>query len=124
MMIMKYKLTYPSGTATAYLINNFHSPKEAKLAKKEVDVLLKSFSFVFAFYQWFFYAADGCGFSCIATFGLKAYAHDTSQKESKKSYQTCKGNNNWNTEHLQEDFSMSCMEGNDQMEHIKARHFL
>ncbi|WMV30811.1 hypothetical protein MTR67_024196 [Solanum verrucosum] len=27
MMIMKYKLTYPSGTATAYLINCFHTPK-------------------------------------------------------------------------------------------------
>lgn len=33
MMIMKYKLTYPSGTATAYLINSFHTPKGAKLAK-------------------------------------------------------------------------------------------
>ena len=33
MMIMKLKLTYPSGTATAYLINSFHTPKEAKLAK-------------------------------------------------------------------------------------------
>lgn len=32
-MIMKYKLTYPSGTATAYLINSFHTPKGAKLAK-------------------------------------------------------------------------------------------
>ncbi|XP_028088256.1 probable metal-nicotianamine transporter YSL17 [Camellia sinensis] len=33
MMILKYKLTYPSGTATAYLINSFHTPKGAKLAK-------------------------------------------------------------------------------------------
>lgn len=33
MMIMKLKLTYPSGTATAYLINSFHTPKGAKLAK-------------------------------------------------------------------------------------------
>lgn len=31
-MILKYKLTYPSGTATAYLINSFHTPKGAKLA--------------------------------------------------------------------------------------------
>ncbi|CAN6549936.1 unnamed protein product [Malus baccata var. baccata] len=77
MMIMKYKLTYPSGTATAYLINSFHTPKGAKLAKKQVAVLFKTFcfTFVFAFFQWFFAAADGCGFSSFPTFGLKAYAH-------------------------------------------------
>uniref|UniRef100_A0A6N2LLI7 Uncharacterized protein n=1 Tax=Salix viminalis TaxID=40686 RepID=A0A6N2LLI7_SALVM len=32
-MIIDYKLTYPSGTATAYLINSFHTPAGAKLAK-------------------------------------------------------------------------------------------
>lgn len=32
MMIIKYKLTYPTGTATAYLINSFHTPRGAKLA--------------------------------------------------------------------------------------------
>lgn len=32
-MIIDYKLTYPSGTATAHLINSFHTPKGAKLAK-------------------------------------------------------------------------------------------
>ncbi|KAE9455544.1 hypothetical protein C3L33_12554, partial [Rhododendron williamsianum] len=59
MMILKYKLTYPSGTATAYLINSFHTPKGAKLAN--------------ALFQWFFAAADGCGFGSIPTFGLQAY---------------------------------------------------
>ncbi|KAL0004956.1 hypothetical protein SO802_012517 [Lithocarpus litseifolius] len=75
MMILRYKLTYPSGTATAYLINSFHTPKGAKLAKKQVAVLFKTFcfSFVFAFFQWFFVAADGCGFSSFPTFGLQAY---------------------------------------------------
>ncbi|XVE49756.1 hypothetical protein DITRI_Ditri01bG0107100 [Diplodiscus trichospermus] len=74
-MILKYKLTYPSGTATAYLINSFHTPKGAKLAKKQVAVLFKSFAFsiVFAFFQWFYTAADGCGFSSFPTFGLQAY---------------------------------------------------
>ncbi|KAE8691446.1 putative metal-nicotianamine transporter YSL7 [Hibiscus syriacus] len=74
-MILKYKLTYPSGTATAYLINSFHTPKGAKLAKKQVLVLFKSFafSFVFAFFQWFYTALDGCGFSSFPTFGLQAY---------------------------------------------------
>ncbi|KAI4319977.1 hypothetical protein MLD38_033507 [Melastoma candidum] len=36
MMILKYKLTYPSGTATAFLINSFHTPKGAKLARKQI----------------------------------------------------------------------------------------
>ncbi|XWS54324.1 hypothetical protein CRYUN_Cryun10bG0080200 [Craigia yunnanensis] len=74
-MILKYKLTYPSGTATAYLINSFHTPKGAKLAKKQVAVLFKSFvfSFVFAFFQWFYTAVDGCGFSNFPTFGIQAY---------------------------------------------------
>ncbi|KAI4356960.1 hypothetical protein L6164_000937 [Bauhinia variegata] len=74
-MILKYKLTYPSGTATAHLINSFHTPKGAKLAKKQVAVLFKSFcfSFVFAFFQWFFAAGDDCGFVSFPTFGLQAY---------------------------------------------------
>jgi len=32
-MIVDYKLTYPSGTATAVLINGFHTPKGDKQAK-------------------------------------------------------------------------------------------
>ncbi|XP_022865576.1 probable metal-nicotianamine transporter YSL7, partial [Olea europaea var. sylvestris] len=75
MMILKYKLTYPSGTATAYLINSFHTRKGEKLAKKQVMTLFKSFcfSFLFACFQWFFAAADGCGFSSFPTFGLQAF---------------------------------------------------
>ncbi|KAK7349004.1 hypothetical protein VNO80_23824 [Phaseolus coccineus] len=76
LMILKYKLTYPSGTATALLVNSLHTPKGAKLAKKQVAVLFKSFSgsFVFGFFQWFFTAGDDCGFSSFPTFGLKAYS--------------------------------------------------
>ncbi|KAL9324806.1 hypothetical protein ACSQ67_005451 [Phaseolus vulgaris] len=76
LMILKYKLTYPSGTATALLVNSLHTPKGAKLAKKQVVVLFKSFSgsFVFGFFQWFFTAGDDCGFSSFPTFGLKAYS--------------------------------------------------
>uniref|UniRef100_A0A7N0ULH9 Metal-nicotianamine transporter YSL7 n=1 Tax=Kalanchoe fedtschenkoi TaxID=63787 RepID=A0A7N0ULH9_KALFE len=75
-MILKYKLTYPSGTATAYLMNSFHTPRGAQMAKKQVTTLFKSFcgSFAFAFFRWFFAAADGCGFSSFPTFGLQAYA--------------------------------------------------
>ncbi|GAA0158229.1 transporter [Lithospermum erythrorhizon] len=77
MMILRYKLTYPSGTATAYLVNSFHTPKGAKLAKKQVGSLFKSFgfSFIFGFFQWFFTGGDSCGFSQFPTFGLKAFAH-------------------------------------------------
>jgi hypothetical protein len=32
-MVIDYKLTYPSGTATALLINSFHTPKGAEIAR-------------------------------------------------------------------------------------------
>lgn len=74
-MVIDYKLIYPSGTATAYLINSFHTPQGAKLAKKQVKALGKffSFSFLWGFFQWFFTSGDGCGFASFPTFGLKAY---------------------------------------------------
>uniref|UniRef100_A0A453CH43 Uncharacterized protein n=1 Tax=Aegilops tauschii subsp. strangulata TaxID=200361 RepID=A0A453CH43_AEGTS len=61
-MIVDYKLTYPSGTATAYLINGFHTPEGAKLA-----------NFLWGFFQWFYTAGDGCGFQNFPTLGLQAY---------------------------------------------------
>ncbi|XP_071701760.1 probable metal-nicotianamine transporter YSL7 [Rutidosis leptorrhynchoides] len=74
-MIIDFKLIYPSGTATAHLINSFHTPQGAKLAKKQVSALGKffSFSFLWSFFQWFF-ASNGeeCGFANFPTFGLKA----------------------------------------------------
>ncbi|KAL3512421.1 hypothetical protein ACH5RR_025138 [Cinchona calisaya] len=74
-MVIDFKLTYPSGTATAHLINSFHTPEGAKLAKKQVRELGKffSFSFLWGFFQWFFTAGDDCGFASFPTFGLKAY---------------------------------------------------
>ncbi|XP_043715767.1 probable metal-nicotianamine transporter YSL7 isoform X2 [Telopea speciosissima] len=74
-MIIDFKLIYPSGTATAHLINSFHTPQGAKLAKKQVKALGKffSFSFLWAFFQWFFTAGDNCGFIDFPTFGLKAF---------------------------------------------------
>ncbi|CAH9098353.1 unnamed protein product [Cuscuta epithymum] len=76
-MIIDFKLTYPSGTATAHLINSFHTPLGAKLAKKQVKILGKffSFSFLWGFFQWFFKAGDDCGFLNFPTFGLEAYKH-------------------------------------------------
>lgn len=76
-MIIDFKLTYPSGTATAYLINSFHTTEGARLAKKQVRTLGKffSFSFLWGFFQWFFTAGDNCGFVSFPTFGLKAYEY-------------------------------------------------
>ncbi|CAI9780459.1 unnamed protein product [Fraxinus pennsylvanica] len=76
-MIVDFKLTYPSGTATAHLINSFHTPEGAKLAKKQVRELGKflSFSFLWSFFQWFFTATDDCGFQKFPTFGLKAFEY-------------------------------------------------
>ena len=36
-MVIDYKLTYPSGTATAMLINSFHTTSGAELAEYETD---------------------------------------------------------------------------------------
>ncbi|XP_042486242.1 metal-nicotianamine transporter YSL2-like [Macadamia integrifolia] len=76
-MIIDYKLAYPSGTATAVLINGFHTPKGDKIAKKQVHGFLKFFSisFIWGFFQWF-YSGGGeqkCGFSQFPTFGLQAW---------------------------------------------------
>ncbi|KAG6515678.1 hypothetical protein ZIOFF_026107 [Zingiber officinale] len=74
-MIIDYKLIYPSGTATAYLINGFHTPQGENLAKKQVKTLGKLFlfSFLWGLFQWFYKSGDGCGFEAFPTFGLKAY---------------------------------------------------
>ncbi|XP_023001779.1 probable metal-nicotianamine transporter YSL7 isoform X2 [Cucurbita maxima] len=76
-MVVDFKLTYPSGTATAHLINSFHTPRGAALAKKQVRMLGRFFSlsFLWGFFQWFFQAADGCGFAHFPTFGLQARAN-------------------------------------------------
>ncbi|KAK7384948.1 hypothetical protein VNO78_30651 [Psophocarpus tetragonolobus] len=75
MMIIDYKLTYPSGTATAVLINGFHTPKGDKMAKKQVRGFMRFFScsFLWSFFQWFYAGGNQCGFSQFPTFGLKAW---------------------------------------------------
>ncbi|KAH9610854.1 hypothetical protein KSS87_001997 [Heliosperma pusillum] len=74
-MIIDYKLSYPSGTATAVLINGFHTPKSDKMAKKQVHGFMKYFSisFLWGFFQWFYTGGAQCGFSQFPTFGLKAW---------------------------------------------------
>ncbi|KAJ3689233.1 hypothetical protein LUZ61_018397 [Rhynchospora tenuis] len=74
-MIIDFKLIYPSGTATAHLINSFHTPHGAKVAKKQVKTLGKFFvfSFLWGFFQWFYTGGDDCGFKAFPTLGLQAY---------------------------------------------------
>lgn len=38
-MIIDYKLAYPSGTATAVLINGFHTPKGDEMAKYAISFM-------------------------------------------------------------------------------------
>ncbi|PRQ16679.1 putative oligopeptide transporter, OPT superfamily [Rosa chinensis] len=73
-MIVDLKLTYPSGLATAVLINGFHTQGD-KMAKKQVHGFMKYFSvsFVWGFFKWFYEASENCGFSQFPTFGLKAW---------------------------------------------------
>lgn len=72
-MIVDLKLTYPSGLATAVLINGFHTRGD-KMAKKQVRGFIKYFSisFFWGFFQWFFSGKENCGFSHFPTFGLQA----------------------------------------------------
>lgn len=75
-MVIDYKLTYPSGTATALLINSFHTNTGAELAGKQVHCLGKylSISFVWSFFKWFFSGVgDSCGFDNFPTLGLAAF---------------------------------------------------
>lgn len=74
--IMRHNLTFPSGTATAHLINTIHTPHGAKQASKQVSALLKTFLVTMAWsvFQWFFAGGGGatCGFHAFPTFGLAA----------------------------------------------------
>ncbi|CAA6667856.1 unnamed protein product [Spirodela intermedia] len=75
-MVIDYKLTYPSGTATAMLINSFHTNTGAELAGKQVHCLGKylSISFFWSCFKWFFSGiGDSCGFDNFPTLGLAAY---------------------------------------------------
>ncbi|KAH8519449.1 hypothetical protein Peur_038392 [Populus x canadensis] len=75
-MVMDYKLTYPSGTATAMLINSFHTNTGAELAGKQVSCLGKylSISLVWSCFKWFFSGVgDSCGFDNFPSLGLMLF---------------------------------------------------
>ncbi|KAJ1404002.1 Oligopeptide transporter, OPT superfamily [Sesbania bispinosa] len=73
-MIVDLKLPYPSGLATAVLINGFHTQGD-KMAKKQVRGFMKYFSisFLWGLFKWFFSGIEDCGFEQFPTFGLKAW---------------------------------------------------
>ncbi|CAN0840847.1 Metal-nicotianamine transporter YSL1 [Linum grandiflorum] len=73
-MIVDMELTYPSGLATAVLINGFHNRGD-KMAKKQVRGFMNYFSmsFVWALFKWFYAKTEECGFNQFPTFGLKAW---------------------------------------------------
>lgn len=73
-VIVDLKLTYPSGLATAVLINGFHSQGD-QMAKKQVGGFMKYFSisFLWGFFQWFYSGKQSCGFKQFPTFGLQAW---------------------------------------------------
>uniref|UniRef100_A0A2P2MUF4 Uncharacterized protein MANES_11G087100 n=1 Tax=Rhizophora mucronata TaxID=61149 RepID=A0A2P2MUF4_RHIMU len=75
-MVVDYKLTYPSGTATAMLINSFHTSTGAELAGKQVRCLGKylSISLAWSCFKWFFSGiGDSCGFDNFPTLGLALF---------------------------------------------------
>ncbi|KAK4392855.1 putative metal-nicotianamine transporter YSL6 [Sesamum angolense] len=75
-MVLEYKLTYPSGTATAMLINSFHTNTGAELARKQVSCLGKylSISFCWSCFKWFFSGiGDSCGFDNFPSLGLTLF---------------------------------------------------
>lgn len=75
-LIVDYKLTYPSGTATAVLINSFFTPHGFNQAQEQIRCLAKYFSlsFFFSLFKWNFSGPQGeCGFDKFPSLGIKAY---------------------------------------------------
>uniref|UniRef100_A0A0D3GYE3 Uncharacterized protein n=1 Tax=Oryza barthii TaxID=65489 RepID=A0A0D3GYE3_9ORYZ len=78
MMIIRHRLTFPSGTATAHLINSFHTPHGAKQARQQVVTLFKSLgaTVLWPIFQWFFAGGKNCGFQIFPTLAWRHIAAD------------------------------------------------
>ncbi|KAF6983137.1 hypothetical protein CFC21_001412 [Triticum aestivum] len=74
-MILDYRLLFPTGTAQAHLINSFHTPQGAIVAKMQVATIFKLFigSFSWTSFAWLYASGKGCGFSSFPLFGLEMY---------------------------------------------------
>ncbi|RVW14893.1 Metal-nicotianamine transporter YSL1 [Vitis vinifera] len=71
-MIIDYRLTYPSGTATAVLINVIN-PEFSLQEAGSGFMKYFSMSLFWGFFQWFYSGKDECGFSQFPSFGLQAW---------------------------------------------------
>ncbi|KAL6848371.1 hypothetical protein ACP4OV_021665 [Aristida adscensionis] len=89
-MIIRDRLTYATGTATAHLINSFHTPLGARQAKRQVSIMLKSLvgSLCWDIFQWFYTGGPNCGLAAIPTFGLKAYQKGLGKIPRKLKFET------------------------------------
>lgn len=76
-MIIRHKLTFPSGMATAHFINSFHTSQGVNKARQQVKMLFRSLggTVFWNMFQWFFTAEKDCGFKVFPIFGLEAYKH-------------------------------------------------
>ncbi|XP_020180943.1 probable metal-nicotianamine transporter YSL17 [Aegilops tauschii subsp. strangulata] len=74
-LIVHRRLTFPSGTATAHLINTMHTPQGAKQAGQQLAMLLKTLfgTVAWSIFEWFFAGRSGCGFQAFPVFGLGAF---------------------------------------------------
>ncbi|XP_051183380.1 probable metal-nicotianamine transporter YSL3 [Lolium perenne] len=74
-MILDYRLLFPTGTAQAHLINSFHTPHGAIMAKIQVATIFKFFfgSFSWTAFSWLYASGKDCGFSSFPLFGLQLY---------------------------------------------------
>eukprot|EP00516_Mucochytrium_quahogii_P004312 CAMPEP_0203749064 /NCGR_PEP_ID=MMETSP0098-20131031/3755_1 /ASSEMBLY_ACC=CAM_ASM_000208 /TAXON_ID=96639 /ORGANISM=" , Strain NY0313808BC1" /LENGTH=697 /DNA_ID=CAMNT_0050638007 /DNA_START=36 /DNA_END=2129 /DNA_ORIENTATION=- len=75
--IIDLKLPYPSGTATATMINSFFTDEGQQLAKQQFRAFSKWFTIMFSWdiFRWCFDGGpndSGCGFGGFPTFGMKA----------------------------------------------------
>mmetsp|Transcript_7642 Transcript_7642/g.13536 ORF Transcript_7642/g.13536 Transcript_7642/m.13536 type:complete len:696 (-) Transcript_7642:192-2279(-) len=73
--IVDMKLTYPSGTATAVMINQFFTEDGSDLAHRQFVVFGRwfSISFIKDFFNWFFMGNGSCGLDIFPVFGMTAY---------------------------------------------------
>ncbi|CAL5030127.1 unnamed protein product [Urochloa decumbens] len=73
-LIIRHQLTFPTGTATAHLINSMHTPHGAKQASKQVSVMFKTLggTVAWSLWQWLFEGSEDCGFRSFPIFGLTA----------------------------------------------------
>ncbi|XBI85029.1 hypothetical protein VPH35_093231 [Triticum aestivum] len=76
-MIVEYMLLFPRGTVQAHLVNSFHTPQGAHVAKLQVATIFKIFlgSFSWTIFSWLYTAGNDCGFSNFPLFGLELYKH-------------------------------------------------